>query len=148
MIMKAKSSRLKPVEQLAENHARNATEAMVTARNEYQGQKQKLSDLQRYRNDYLEQLQHKARTGINAGHLQHYQQFIGQLDKAIEQQEILVYRSQQILDEKQLHWQNKNSHKKALNKAVEKLQQQEEKQENRKEQLELDEHNIQVHIRK
>lgn len=147
-MMQSKSSRFNPVKQLAEDRAKTATEAMVSARNELQGHRDKLSDLMQYRNDYQEQFQSKARSGMNAGQLQQYQQFISQLDKAIEQQQFQVQQSKATLEQKQSHWQDKNSHKKAINKAVDKLKQQEQHKENKREQHELDEHNIQAHIRK
>jgi len=146
--MKSKSARLRPVEKIAEDKAKSATEAMVTARNDHQSHEQKLADLMQYRSEYIEQFQVRGKSGISSGHLQQYQQFIAQLDKAIEQQQQILYRSKQNLEHKQNHWQDKNSHKKAINKAVDRFMKIEAKGEDKKEQQELDEHNTQSHYRK
>lgn len=146
--MRSKSTRFQPVQQLAEDRAKTATEAMITARNEHDLHKQKLTDLMRYRNDYHTELQNKAKTGMSANQLQQYQTFIAQLDKAIQQQQQQVSLTKVALQDKQASWQDKNSHKKAINNAVGKIQQQEQLAESSREQNELDEHNIQVRYRK
>ena len=146
--MKTKSARLAPVKQLAEDRAKTATEAMVTARNDHENTKQKLTDLMRYRNDYHTELQSKAKTGVSAMQLQQYQTFIAQLDKAIMQQQHQVTRTKAELEHKQANWQHKNSHKEAINKVVGRMHKQELLTESNREQKELDEHNIQSQFRK
>lgn len=146
--MKSKSARLAPVKQMAEDRAKTATEAMVTARNDHQNNKQKLTDLMRYRNDYHTELQSKAKSGVSAMQLQQYQTFIAQLDKAILQQQHQVTRTKAELEHKQATWQHKNSHKEAINKVVGRMHKAELAAEDSKEQKELDEHNIQSQFRK
>ena len=146
--MKSKSARLAPVKQMAEDRAKTATDAMVTARNDHQSHKQKLTDLMRYRNDYQTELQNKAKTGVSAMQLQQYQTFIAQLDKAILQQQHQVTRTKSELEHKQANWQHKNSHKEAITKAVGRMKKQELVAESNREQRELDEHNTQSQFRK
>ena len=146
--MRSKSARFQPVKQLAEDRAKTATEAMVSARNEHDLNKQKLTELMRYRNDYHAELQSKAKTGMSAIQLQQYQSFIAQLDKAIQQQQHQVSLTKVTLQDRQANWQDKNSHKKAIHNAVGKIEKQEQIAESSREQKELDEHNIQAHFRK
>jgi len=143
--MKKKSARLRPVEKLAETKAQTATEDMVTARNSHQTHEQKLDDLVRYRIEYIEQFQTRAKDGIQAAQLQQYQQFISQLEVAIEQQKRVVSQAEEVLDQRQNHWRDKHSHKKAINKAVSRFKKREVQEVEKIEQAELDEHNTQKH---
>ena len=146
--MKKKSARLKPVEQLAEKKVKSATEDMITARNTHQTHEQKLKELVRYRFEYIEQYQSKAKIGIQSSQLQQYQQFISQLDVAIQQQKIVVTQAVTELDQSQESWRDKNSHKQAINKAVSRFKKQEHRLEEKNEQASLDERNTQVHNNK
>ena len=146
--MKPKSARLRPVEKLAEDKAKSATEAMVTARQTSDIHEAKLAELLRYRSEYLEQFQTKGKVGISAAEMQQYQQFIGQIDTAIEQQKEVLQNAKLELAQRQHQWRNKDSEKRAINNAVSRFRQQEIRARDQKEQMELDEHNIQAHLRK
>ena len=143
--MKKKSARLKPVAQLADKQATSATEQMVSARNNHQEHEVKLKELINYRFEYLESYQTKAKTGMQAGQMQQYQQFISKLDIAIEQQRIVVSQSTEVLVQSQTHWQKKNSHKNAIDNAVTRFKKQEYKVEEKIEQAATDERNTQMH---
>lgn len=143
--MKKKSARLKPVEQLAERKAKTATEEMISARNSHQNHEQKLIELQSYRFEYIEQFQSRAKNGMQSSQLQQYQQFISQLDVAIKQQERVVAQAVTVLNQRQSHWRDKDSHKRAINKVVGRFKQEEYKSEQKNEQSDLDEHNTQQH---
>jgi flagellar FliJ protein len=143
--MKKKSSRLRPVEKLAEDKAKSATEDMVSARNSHQSHEQKLSELIQYRSEYIEQFQTRAKVGMQAAQLQQYQQFISQLDVAIKQQKNIVSQASEILDHSQNQWKDKNSHKKAINKAVGRFKKKEFNTIEKNEQNEQDEQNTQRH---
>ena len=146
--MKKKSARLKPVEQLAEKKAISATEKMVFARSEHSDHENKLNELVTYRFEYIEQYQSRAKVGIQSGQLQQYQQFISKLDVAIEQQRAVVSQSSMVLEQSQIHWRDKNSHKRAINKAVDRFKKQEYQTTERNEQVASDERNTQVHNQK
>jgi flagellar FliJ protein len=146
--MKKKSARLKPVEQLAEKKATSATEKMVSARSEHNGHEIKLKELITYRFEYIEQYQSRGKVGIQSGYLQQYQQFIGKLDVAIEQQKAVVSRSLMTLEQSQVHWRDKNSHKRAINKAVDRFKKQEYQTTERNEQVASDERNTQAYNHK
>lgn len=147
LYMKPKSVRLRPVEKLAEDKAKTATEEMVSARQTTDHHETKLAELLRYRSEYLEQFQHKGKTGISASQLQQYQHFISQIDTAIEQQQEVVRASKMELAQRQQQWRSKDSEKRAINNAVNRFRKKEIKAQDQKEQHELDEHNIQSHIR-
>ena len=139
--MKKKSARLKPVEEIAENNAKQAVSDMVSARNSHQTQEQKLKELTRYRLEYIEQFQDRAKKGMQASQLQQYQQFISQLDEAIQQQKMIVLQSGETFDHQKNHWRNKDSHKRAINKAVDRFKTRENRISEKIEQDNLDDHN-------
>jgi len=143
--MKKKSSRLRPVEKLAEDKANSAAADMVSARNTHQSHEQKLNELISYRFEYIEQFQSKGKMGMQAAQVQQYQQFISQLDIAIQQQRVTVMQASEILGERQNQWQDKHSHKRALNKVVNRFRKQENKAADKVEQADLDEHNTRQH---
>ena len=145
--MKKKSSRLRPIEKLAEDKANVATADMVSARNTHQTHEQKLKDLVSYRFEYIEQFQNRAKKGMQASQLQQYQKFISQLDIAIQQQKMTVEQAGYALDKSQDQWRNKNSHKKAINKAVNRYKQKESQAEEKIEEAEMDDDNTQRHNR-
>ena len=146
--MKKKSSRLKPVEKLAEDKAKVAAADMVSARNSHQSHEQKLDELMSYRFEYIEQFQSRAKNGMQASQLQQYQQFISQLDTAIQQQKITVAQAGEVLGQRQNQWRNKHSQKRALNKVVSRFKKQEFQVMEKNEQADVDEHNTQKHNRK
>ena len=139
--MKNKSSRLRPVEKLAEDKAKTAAADMVTARNTHQSHEEKLNELINYRYEYIEQFQSRGKNGMQANQVQQYQQFISQLDVAIQQQKVMLAQAGEILGERQEQWRDKHSHKRALNNVVSRLRKQENNAADRVEQNDLDEHN-------
>ena len=143
-----KSKRLQPVRQIVENKANDAAKAMVEARQTRDAHQAKLKSLIEYKQDYLVQFQERAKGGISAAQLHHYQSFIAQLEMAISQQEEVVKQAGQTLDQRQHHWRNKHNHKKAMDKVVTRYQKAEQKQADKREQAQLDEHNTQAHQRK
>ena len=145
--MKKKSSRLRPIEKLAEDRANIATADMVSARNIHKTHQQKLKDLVSYRYEYIEQFQSRAKKGMQASQLHQYQQFISQLDIAIQQQKLTIEQSGEELDRSQDKWRNKNSHKRAINKAISRFKKREDEAEENIEQADMDEENTQRHNR-
>jgi len=143
--MKKKSVRLKPVKEMAENNAKQAVSEMVSARNSHQTQEQKLHELMSYRLEYIEQFQVRAKKGMQSGQLQQYQLFINQLDEAIKQQRVTVMQAGEVFDDRKTHWRNKDSHKRAINKAVNRFKKSESRIYDKIEQDSLDEHNTRKH---
>ncbi|MCP3675707.1 MAG: flagellar export protein FliJ [Gammaproteobacteria bacterium] len=145
MNVKKKSSRLKPVEKLAEDKAESAAADMVYARNTHQSHEQKLNELISYRVDYIEQFQNRGKNGMQASQVQQYQLFINQLDVAIQQQKVTVNQAGDVLNNRQNQWRDKHSHKRALNKVVNRFRKEENKAADMVEQADLDAHNTRQH---
>ena len=146
--MNKRSVRLKPIEKLAEDKEKLAVTDMLLAREEQHSQQKKLNELVQYRAEYIEQFQSRGKQGMQANQVQQYQQFIHQLDLAIKQQKITLKRTEQVLDERQNQWLNKNSHKRAMNKVVSRYQKEESQALDNTEQRDNDERNTQIHNQK
>ncbi len=126
---------------MAENNAKQAVSEMVSARNSHQTHEEKLQELTRYRLEYIEQFQLRAKKGMQSSQLQQYQLFINQLDEAIQRQRMTVMQAGEVLDDRKTHWRNKDSHKRAINKAVNRFKRKETRISDKIEQDSLDEHN-------
>jgi flagellar FliJ protein len=74
------------------------------ANSHLQANQQKLSGLERYRLDYMHNIRAKAGQGIDAKAMNQYHQFIGQLDKACEQQVHVISQSVLVVDQRKRQW--------------------------------------------
>jgi flagellar FliJ protein len=66
---------------------------------------EKLAMLRQYRDEYLGQLQDRMQAGMSASELRNYQQFIGTLGGAIEQQRRLADQAEARLTQGRTDWQ-------------------------------------------
>lgn len=110
--------------------------------------KQKLSSLEQYRVEYLQQTQTKASSGVKALSFNQYQSFIGKLDKACEQQTQVHSQAVLVADQRMALWLKQQQKRKAIELLIEKKRQQRTYLENKREQQMLDEISLQKFIRK
>ena len=80
------SERLRPVVEMARESEQAAARELAEARSGVASAEQKLAELEAYRDEYLEGLRYKTRTGLNAMQMKDYRVFLGRLDDAIQQQ--------------------------------------------------------------
>lgn len=79
-----------------------------------QSQKSRLQMLEQYRAEYARQMSEAASRGITRQVLHNYQDFLGRIDDAIEQQRIAVHNSENGTKAGQEHWQAENKKLKAI----------------------------------
>ena len=79
-----------------------------------QANQQKLTGLERYRLDYLHGIRTKASQGIGATSMNQHHQFIGQLDKACEQQINVIGQSVLVVDQRKRQWLAQQQKHKAI----------------------------------
>jgi len=89
-----------------------------------QEHKRKLAGLEQYRLDYLRQAQQKAKVGVAASTFNQHQQFIGKLDKACEQQSMVVRKAMLVADQRRMTWLAQQKKRKAVEMLLEKQQHQ------------------------
>jgi len=84
------SRRLGPVIDKARESEQAAARALGEAHTRVDGAAQKLAELETYRSEYIEGLQHKTRNGLNAMQMKDYRVFLGRLDEARRAKEPLL----------------------------------------------------------
>lgn len=113
-----------------------------------QESQQKLSGLERYKLDYLHGIRTKAAQGIGAKAMSQHHQFIGQLDKACEQQVLVINQAVLVVDQRKRQWLVQQQKHKAILHLLEVKQNQAKLKVDKNEQKLFDEIALQRVIRK
>jgi flagellar FliJ protein len=79
-----------------------------------QQNQQKLSGIERYRLDYLHTIRIKAQEGLGAMSLNQHHQFVGQLDKACQQQINIINNAVLVADQRKRQWLAQQQKHKAI----------------------------------
>ena len=133
-----RTRRLAPVVQHTDNKERRALQEVAQSQAVFEGEQQRLTQLQDYKLEYLQK--RKYDIGVFTPiELQEFNRFMQQLDQTIQQQMELVALRQQELDRKRDQWTATRIDSKKMHKVVERLKQQEFVEQERKEQKALDE---------
>lgn len=138
-----RSQRLQPVARLADKQERSAAQALGEARQAQVSEEQRLQELLSYRLEYIADFQRRGRAGLNGVELQQFQQFLLQLDRAIEQQHQRIRGAVVQVEQRVGQWQQRASKAKAINNVVGNLQQTELRQADKREQAVQDDRSAQ-----
>jgi len=136
--MLKKSKRFEPVKQIAANNETAAAVKMAQSAQAQDESVEQLEKLRSYRIDYVEEFKLKGQGGMSAIRLQEYQAFVQKLDRAIEEQVLVVNRMRSKLGEDRQSFKKTSSRKKVVEKLIAKSKQQELKDEDKKQQNEAD----------
>lgn len=134
-----RSKQLQPAHDFFKRRERAAAEAFSSAKSKQQAATDQLADLQNYRNDYQRRLQAMGSSGIPVMYLQHFNAFMGQLDKAIEQQRSVVDIETKKLGVSKQHWVDEYRNERGMDTVVKKFVAEEAKDAERREQKATDE---------
>lgn len=126
--------------ELAQNKADEATRRLGQLQSAHNSAAEKLELLNRYRQEYLDQLQTHLQDGVSAAHLRNFRQFISTLDTAIEQQRALTTQADARLVHGRSDWQHTRCRLNSFDTLAERVQQQEAAAENKRTQRDSDEH--------
>lgn len=137
--MKKQSKRLRPVVKKARDNEQAAARALVEARSCVASAERKLAELEAYRDEYLEGLRYKTRTGLNALQMKDYRVFLGRLDEAIQQQHQVLAGLAHAVGEAQQVWLVSKQRLSALDKLADRHLRQEQLDADRREQAESNE---------
>ncbi len=129
-----RSDRLQPVARLADKQQESAARALGEARQSQQSEEQRLQELLVYREEYVVDFQRRGRAGLTGVDLQRFQQFLGQIDKAIEQQHQRIRGALVQVEQRTGQWQQRATKAKAINNAVGQFAQAESLQADKREQ--------------
>lgn len=133
-----KSKRFKPIVKLAESKEQQAAQVFGKSQQVLTAHELRLNELKTYRAEYMESFMSAGGQGISIAHMRNYRTFLGNLDKAIAQQETIVTESSTAMNKDKSQWFESLSRKKALCKVVDKYKYQEQRKDARNEQKEAD----------
>ncbi|NOY62510.1 MAG: flagellar export protein FliJ [Gammaproteobacteria bacterium] len=136
---KEKTQRLQPVYEMACDKERLAAQAVGEVFRDLEFQRLRLSELLRYRDEYVQRMQEQVRSGMDMVQLNDYRAFLSKLSRAITQQEHAVRLSEDALTEKKQAWYYHRGKVKALLKVMEQHRRLMQINDNRREQGESDE---------
>ena len=134
-----RSKRLAPVQRITEAKEKDAARALGDAQLQLQQLQQQLKELETYREEYRNHFQHSGRNGFSAQQLQQQQQFLSNIDLAIEQQHQTISNTEVLCEQKKQHWFDARGRTQALDKVAERYLDDERQVQNRREQKENDE---------
>jgi flagellar FliJ protein len=84
---------LQPLVHLAQQRNDAATKKLGQLNQQHQTAQQKLDALQQYRKDYQLKFQEEAKAGMSPVDMKNFQDFIGRLDQAIQQQTSVIEKT-------------------------------------------------------
>lgn len=120
-----KSNRIRPLKQLASRHEQQAARVLGESRKTLSDEQLRLDDLCRYREEYRKRFMSAGVNGMAGNQIQAYQNFLNQLDQAIQQQRLQVAEAEKNCQLDTRNWHDKHLKTQALDKTIQRFQQQE-----------------------
>lgn len=121
---------------------------MHQARQQCEYQRKRLQGLENYRIEYLNNAVSMGRNGLQSLRFGHYHAFIGKLDEGIGQQRIKLQRLEQVVDDRQKQWLEKQQRRKAIEQLIDKKHHETQLRHQRNEQKNADEYAMQGVLRR
>ncbi|MEX2476121.1 flagellar export protein FliJ [Marinobacter sp.] len=134
-----RSRRLAVVLTLEERKEHEALEALAAARQKVEAQQQQINDLNRYQQEYRNQIRENQQGVVSVTRLQAWQAFIAQLDQVLRHQQKQLEQLEQRLNDARKHWQSAWERRRGMEKYIETCQRQEQRELDQKEQKYADE---------
>lgn len=134
-----RSRRMEVVLALEERKEQSALGQMGEARKRVDQQREQVDNLNRYQQEYRNQIRNNQSGVVPVARLQAWQAFIAQLDQVILQQEQVLSQAEQVFEARRLEWQQAWERKRGVEKYIETCQRQERKAQDVREQKQADE---------
>lgn len=136
-----RSKRLEPVARLTQHRERDAARNLGQAQQTLDSYRERLRELQDYREEYLQRYQEAMSAGIMQGApMQDYRSFLERINQAITQQSALVEAGERDYEIRRQSWLESRCKADAIEKAVARHRNREQHLRARLEQGESDEH--------
>ncbi len=117
--MRSRSKKFERLVKVAESDERRYAEITGAAQRHLNSQKERLSELSRYRGEYSERAGTKRPT--NAAQLKDYQTFLDRLDTAVVSQKQVIQECERSLEAHRRRWQVKRQRLDSLQKIAKRL---------------------------
>lgn len=134
-----RSDRLKVVLQLEARREEKAQQAVQAALGKHDQERQRLQELGQYHDEYQAQIRAQQQAPQSSRQLLGWQQFLAQLNRAIEQQQVQVQRFQLRLDEARTVWREAWEKRAAMARHIDECRMREQQEADRREQKSVDE---------
>ncbi|PSF06187.1 flagellar export protein FliJ [Marinobacter fuscus] len=134
-----RSKRLEVVLTLEERKEQEALERMGEARTRVEGHREQVANLERYQQEYRDQIRASQQGVVPVARLQAWQAFIAQLDQVIGQQQNLLQKAEQLYEARRLEWQQAWERRRGMEKYIESCRDQEQRERDSREQKLADE---------
>lgn len=134
-----RSRRLEVVLSLEERKEQEALERMGEARKLVEQQREQVQNLNRYQQEYRDQIRNSQQGVVQVSRLQAWQAFIAQLDQVIRQQQKQLEQAEQVFEARKQEWQQAWERRRGMEKYIETCRQQEQKEQDLREQKLSDE---------
>jgi flagellar FliJ protein len=134
-----RSRRLEVVLSLEERKEQEALERMGEARKLAEQQREQVQNLNRYQQEYRDQIRNSQQGVVQVSRLQAWQAFIAQLDQVIRQQQKQLEQAEQVFEARKQEWQQAWERRRGMEKYIETCRQQEQKEQDLREQKLSDE---------
>ncbi|RUO24509.1 flagellar export protein FliJ [Aliidiomarina minuta] len=125
-----------------------AAVSLQQARQQHDLQHRRLQGLEQYRLEYLNSAQERGKGGLQSMRFGHYHAFVGKLDTGIQQQRGNLQRLQQVVEQRQKLWMEKQQRRKAIDNLIEKHEKEIDVKRQKQEQKTSDEYAMQGFMRR
>lgn len=134
-----RSQRLAVVLTLEERKEKAALEKMAEAQKHHEAQRQQIENLERYQQEYRDQIRSSQQGVVSVARLQGWQAFIAQLDQVIGQQQKLLVQAEARLRGCREEWQKAWERRRGMEKYIETCRRQEQRAQDLRDQKLMDE---------
>ena len=132
--------RMQSVAEMAQQQADAAAQGVAECNLVYTNMRKQLDELLSYRDDYESGFRDKSNKGLNANQIKDYRLFLSRLNKAIDQQQVVLNSAGDKFAASKKLWVEKQQRVKAIDSVVSRYQQVERHEQSRRDQREGDEH--------
>lgn len=136
----SKSFNLQPLLEIMQNRTDEASRRLGQLIAAEQDARNRLQLLEQYRDEYTQKLRDAIATGVTPLVLRNYQDFLGRIDEAVEQQRHAVAQSEKSTAAGQSHWREQNKRLKAIDTLSQRHEARERHRESRLDQKQQDEY--------
>jgi flagellar FliJ protein len=134
-----RSQRLAVVLALEERKEREALERMGEARKLVDQQREQVENLNRYQQEYRQQIRNSQQGVVQVSRLRAWQAFIAQLDQVIRQQQTQLDQAEKVFEVRKQEWQQAWERRRGMEKYIDTCRQQERREQDLREQKLSDE---------
>lgn len=134
-----RSKRLEVVLSLEERQEQEALERLGEARKQVEAHREQVENLERYQQEYRDQIRASQQGVVPVARLQAWQAFIAQLDQVIAQQQRQLQQAEQVFEARRREWQQAWERRRGMEKYIESCRQQEQREQDLRDQKLADE---------